>query len=361
MTEPDYARLAARVLAAGERSAAPPSLGDRAAAVDAVARALARRSRRGRRVWLAVGATAALAAAATAAAALLAPAGGTVAPAPGASATRATGLDITARAEAEPGATLAREGMTTALGPTARLRPGDALRAAAGGEISVSLSTGTRLGLGGGGNLEVASLGSLQQFALREGRLRAQVAKLGAGQRFVVATADAEVEVRGTSFEVAVVAPDPAWGDRSTTRVRVFEGVVAVRSEGREARVGAGEVWSSRREPGRAAAGHAAVWPALRRGSTAHPAHARTAFARPVTALPSAQAPAASEAAASTLAEQNEIYARALEARRRGDTREALERLDDLLARHPSSPLAESARSERRRLLGAGGERGGTP
>src|SRR5205814_3434780 len=104
----------------------------------------------------------------------------------------------------------------------------------------VSLSTGTRLGLHRAGELELLALGPIQRFALRTGRLRASVARLAAGQRFLIATDDAEVEVKGTSFEVTVL-PRAACGAR--TRVRVFEGMVTVRSDQYELHVPAGVSW----------------------------------------------------------------------------------------------------------------------
>jgi TolA-binding protein len=57
----------------------------------------------------------------------------------------------------------------------------------------------------------------------------------------------------------------------------------------------------------------------------------------------------------STLAEQNDLFAAALAARRRGDTVEAIQWLDRLIARYPGGPLTDSARAERRRMAAAGG------
>jgi TolA-binding protein len=59
----------------------------------------------------------------------------------------------------------------------------------------------------------------------------------------------------------------------------------------------------------------------------------------------------------STLAEQNDLFAAALSARRRGDLGEAVHWLDRLIARYPDGQLIESARAERKRLLEAGGEK----
>jgi len=57
----------------------------------------------------------------------------------------------------------------------------------------------------------------------------------------------------------------------------------------------------------------------------------------------------------STLAAQNDLFAAALAARRRGENVEAIRWLDRLIGRYPEGPLTESARAERRRLAEAGG------
>ena len=59
----------------------------------------------------------------------------------------------------------------------------------------------------------------------------------------------------------------------------------------------------------------------------------------------------------STLAEQNDLFAAALAARRRGDLGEAIHWLDRLIARYPKGQLIDSARAERQRLLELSRER----
>lgn len=72
---------------------------------------------------------------------------------------------------------------------------------------------------------------------LAEGRLTIEVHGLGQGERFVVVTGDAEVEVRGTVFDVE------AKGDKLVA-VRVIEGKVEVRpEEGAQTLLAPGERW----------------------------------------------------------------------------------------------------------------------
>jgi TolA-binding protein len=74
---------------------------------------------------------------------------------------------------------------------------------------------------------------------IRQGSIQVAVQQLRAGERFLVVTADAEVEVRGTHFDVEVV-------DDRLLQVRVSEGLVEVRREGaRSVFLGANEVWSA--------------------------------------------------------------------------------------------------------------------
>jgi outer membrane protein assembly factor BamD (BamD/ComL family) len=54
---------------------------------------------------------------------------------------------------------------------------------------------------------------------------------------------------------------------------------------------------------------------------------------------------------ASDLAAQNDLFAEAMDARRRGDVATAIQKLDRLLAKYPSSPLVEHAMAERMKTL----------
>jgi hypothetical protein len=128
-----------------------------------------------------------------------------------------------------------RRGMT--------LPRGTRLVAPVAGEVGVGAPHGTTLTLEGGGEMSIRETGRLQRYELRAGAVRAKVAKLAPGERFIIATADAEVEVHGTAFRVGVVPADPSCGAGTTTRVSVTEGVVSVRRGGLEARITPGGSW----------------------------------------------------------------------------------------------------------------------
>ena len=177
-------------------------------------------------------------------------------------------------------------------------------------------------------------------FRLARGAVSAHVTKLKTGERFVVATPDAEVEVRGTRFQVTVVPPDEACGQGVVTRVAVSEGVVVVRSLGREARVEAGHHWPLGCPEGTVPS----VRPAPERAKVSVKRAPASAHAS------SATSDSAESAPLSTLAVENDLFSSALDAGRAGDRREAVELLNVLLARFPNSPLRQSAESARAKL-----------
>jgi hypothetical protein len=341
-----YATLAAEALREELASTPGPALlGDRTAAVEAIEQALRSRARRRVRPWLAAGVAAA--AAVALAASSLWPARHPIAQAPAGAASPAVAARPAAAArDVDPASQLAveaveGEGGTATVGEA--VVPGDRLHGPSGGELVLRSGTGTRLRLGAASDMRVVALGALQKFVLDEGRVRAEVAKLGPGARFIIATPDAEVEVRGTRFEVSL-APEAEGSDCGfpvRTHVSVDEGVVVVRAGGREARVAAGEQWPV-----------CAPLPAAR-ASTPAPA------AR-VSAPAHHRSHKLAATASSTLAEQNDLFAAALAAGRRGDAREAVYWLDRLLERYPDGPMAGSARAQRQRLLEGGGGAGAT-
>lgn len=81
------------------------------------------------------------------------------------------------------------------------------------------------------------SAAPIERVSLRAGTLRVEVLPLHAGERFVVEAGDGEVEVRGTAFDVSVVAGH-------LSNVHVEHGRVEVRPAGAPAvLLGPGEVW----------------------------------------------------------------------------------------------------------------------
>ena len=244
---------------------------------------------------------------------------------------RSCTLAITVVAYASPVGPLSETpGMTEPTGPGRPLGAGSLYKTDPTAGATFALSTGTWLSVEPASELSVVDLGRSEIFTLNEGSMKADVAKLAPNDRFLIRTADAEVEVRGTSFRVSVVPADPGCGNGTRTRVRVFEGVVAVRQNGREDAVVKGSEWPIGCPGVRSAAPHATV--------------ARIAEDQATIVAPAANA-------SSNLAAQNDLFAEAMRSKRNGDTASALAAFDRLLSRYPSGQLAENAAAERMKLL----------
>lgn len=227
------------------------------------------------------------------------------------------------------------------------------------GGADFSLSTGTRLHLGAGASLSIQSAGPVQRFSFAGGVLQAHVAKLGHGERFIVDTPDAQVEVRGTAFRISVVGAERACrGHR--TRLEVSEGTVEVRAEGLATRVPAGAEWPAQcaetRARGKAkseaklVAGSAqkAIDPALK----AAPKQPATRGTPTGASEPGVRAPSTAVGEPrSSLRQQSDLFAAAIRAQKQGDTARALSIYQELVDSYPASPLAENALASRMRLL----------
>ena len=190
-----YAELARRVLKRTRHVAAPPLHVDRERLEGSVERALAGRARRlrGRRRWSTVSvALAACLLVVVGARAFLRPRG---VPASAVSTRQLAVLPSTPVGH--------QAGLATAQPVLAR---GTRLGAPSSGEVRIGAPDGTALALEAGGELTVVDNGPRRQFTLERGAVRAHVAKLSAGERFLIDTPDAEVEVHGTRFRVALVA-----------------------------------------------------------------------------------------------------------------------------------------------------------
>ncbi|HVZ72274.1 MAG TPA: FecR domain-containing protein [Polyangia bacterium] len=223
------------------------------------------------------------------------------------------------------------------------------------GEVRVGSAEGTLLTLEPRADLTVAEAGATQRFALHAGAVRARVARLFAGERFVIDTSDAQVEVHGTAFRVAVVAADPRCGGGTTTRVSVTEGVVSVRAGGALARVPAGGAWPAGCAPEIATMPPVPAPVAPRERAPHRAPRAIEAPIVPAAPAPppvvAAPAPVAKIVAASDLAAQNDLFEAAVRAKKEGDAGLAARLFGRLAAEHPTGPLAESAAVQRLRLL----------
>lgn len=316
MTEPTrYAALAARLLR--ERTPAKESRLSRDVGISVVAHAmeLGRRRRRNARV-----AVAALGFGVAAAVAL------------------AVGLrqrgELACRGAACAGEAHASEAARRVLDA------GQSIVAPAGAPTSVVLASGTQIALDEKSMLECRDNTATQRFALLRGGAHLHVAKLAAGERFVVDTPNAEVEVRGTVFGVRIEPATAACKARTT--VSVDEGRVEVRAGDTRKALFPGERWTSPCEAPPAEA-HADDPPPRARSVVVSTPHAvRASRAREAARVVPA------------LGEQNDLYAAAEAARRGGRAGEAIAAYSRLLARFPNGQLAESALVERARLLAAG-------
>jgi ferric-dicitrate binding protein FerR (iron transport regulator) len=337
-SEPSLSELAARELRRVEAGVPAREDGERAAHLALLgATVREERARAMRRRWT-TGALA-LAAALIAAVGLRAVISSARAVSPPESTALSTPYDV--RVEGA-GADVVRGAAVPPAGGTDQLRTGDRVTSRSG-VVSMVVATGSRLTLDQGAELSVVEAGRAQVFALQAGAIRADVAKLHEGERFLVRTSDTEVEVRGTSFRVERVDVAPPCRPDLHTRVIVSEGVVVVRHAGLEDRVRAGEHWP-------AACGPASQAP-ISPPPTAVTAPVPVAVAPVFTPPPSPSASPSSASSGSKLAASNDLFARAQAARKGGDPRKAVGLYEELLAGYPSSPVAESAAVERMRAL----------
>jgi hypothetical protein len=230
-----------------------------------------------------------------------------------------------------------------------RLEHGQSLVAGQGRSTVVEFGSGTKITLRDQGELVYREDTTVQRFGLVRGAAHLVVAKLSNGQRFVVDTDDAEVEVRGTVFDVAVKLGPPECARR--TAVAVTEGAVEVRARGKATVLHPGETWEGECSAAKPEADASRASAPVR--STRKPPVAPLAVAssEAVASVAEPPAPAKDTTAESSLTEQNDLYAAATVARKHGDAARALGLYERLLGRFPRGPLAESAGVERIRLL----------
>ena len=157
--------------------------------------------------------------------------------------------------------------------------------------------------------------GQVDRIRLTQGSVHLKVTKLAADRRFHVETPDADVQVKGTEFDVNLIAePTPH------TCVRVQEGMVQVTAGAVAKLVGPGDTWGC----GESSA----------KSVTTMPQPPDRPERRPHNTL-----------AASDLSIQNELFQRALSNERAGLYSEAGAAYRVLLRRYPTGPLAAQARA----------------
>ncbi len=364
MTNLDYAALAAKVLKQKPTSVRTTALSrDRGIAIvaQAMQQSVKSRSRRKQRLWISA---AAITMAAAAAAAVVGTRGFT---------------HSKATASVNPHCAHSPEGCSPSVKNAQGtvdvghysgrdILPGGVIQAAVGQFTQVRFDSGTRLALGGNTRLAYDEGTEVHRFSLSHGSVHLEVTKLKQGQRFLVNTADAEVEVRGTVFDVSVIPASEGCAER--TSVAVKEGVVEVRSTSGLRTLHGGDTWQPEcatalalKEP----AAHAARPPIAERTALVGPnvelSARKDGQATAERAVVEERATAGESAGAaptqtqseqvrsSDLAKQNDIYARASAERNQGHSLEALTLYQELITKFPSSALTESACVQRIRIL----------
>ena len=254
-------------------------------------------------------------------------------------------------------ASVPSNGLVLLGGTGTTVTPGMRLLAPQADPLRLASSDGTELTVEPGGSLTVSESGATRRFALMRGSVLAHVKKLSLGERFIVDTADAEVEVHGTIFRVSVMAEPPACGPATTTRVSVAEGVVSVSGSAGRVILSPGDEWpgacsSSARSNGDGDEGADDASPARRRSVT------RRALATPRVAsatLPETRPASPPETTfdAGALEAQNDLFSAAIRAKRRGDAVGALALFERFIRRYPDASLVEGAFVQRMRLLAA--------
>lgn len=192
--------------------------------------------------------------------------------------------------------------------------------------LRLGSADGTALTIEPGGSLTVVEAGTTKRFALLRGALSVHVKKLAAGERFIVDTADTEIEVHGTTFRVALSTGSSPCGNSSPTRVSVSEGVVTVNKSGREEYLRPGDEWPPDCAP-------AAVNPKRPEAPRRSHHSDRTA------------------SDASSLEAQNDLFSAAVRAKRSGQVTLAMRLFDRFVVTYPESSLLESALVQQMRLL----------
>lgn len=340
MNTPRYAAGAAKLIARHLPRATPEGL-ERERSVATIGRAMLARSRRRR--WLGMGGALSVAAALLLVVKLAGPYW---------QPDQTSARVLISASPSGQGAALQAGELALPLSPRAALEAGQQIQTPADGGATLQFSTGTSMTLAGATAFRVERQGAVEHFSLQRGELSAQVAKLTHGQRFIVTTPDAEIEVRGTRFRLSVLAQSASCGVGGRTRLEVSEGVVEVRASGRVIDVKAGQHWPLDCGIEAAPGADPVALPAPTDAAAPPPKLVADATN---TTTPSDEGERKRERA-SALAAANDLFAEGVAKRRQGDVGGALRAYEELWARFPRSALAENALVERMRLLASLGD-----
>lgn len=177
---------------------------------------------------------------------------------------------------------------------------------------------------------------ALEVLALERGSAHFQVKKLGDTRRFHVLTPDADVEVRGTGFDVTLRP-----GMTPQTCVTVSEGVVLVASGLTSRLLAPGESWGCGEGGERSGAGTGTPTPPTPTGSDT----TTTTTTSTSTPRSTSTSLGTGRGDAGDLGAQNRMFQGALAAERAGRLEEAARRYRRLLMLAPDGPLAAQARA----------------
>ncbi len=235
-------------------------------------------------------------------------------------------------------AEVVRSGVSRALRASAEasLDPSEELQTGSDATARASLPTGAVVDVGPSSRVRFEPAGNIGHGSVRDrielgvGKVEVEVPKLHDGDELSVHTEGVTVVVHGTKFSVERSLREDG---RAETRVSVTAGKVAVYTEDAVRMLTAGATW---------VVGVAVEVPIEATASSGVPVSSAATAATLETSAAGAR---------STLAAENRLLAEAMRLRLQGDNERALARLDELIARHPRSPLADTARVERMRVL----------
>jgi FecR protein len=200
--------------------------------------------------------------------------------------------------------------------------------------VEVELAGQTRVGLD-----SLALAGPVSELRLIQGQVSCHVPHLGKAGSFSVITPNTTVIVHGTRFSVAAQGKDATMAC-----VRVSEGLVEVRNGATRTLLSAGQEWGC--DTGEAATGDTEQR-AADAANALRSAEDATAATQPLPQEHKRPGPRAAQpdkaTPSGTLAQENQLMARALSAERRGDVVRARELYGKLLADFPASVFAPEA------------------